>query len=88
MLLVPSAGEDVELALQSATTNKSEIALALDMFLIPNTSGNFTSDSVRGVQYLRQLRWHPPPSYPTPLPAMPHNHKGFKCLMLYDPILS
>ena len=78
----------MELVLQSATTNKSEIALALDMFLIPNTSGNFTSDSVRGVQYLRQLRWHPPPSYPTPLPAMPHNHKGFKCLMLYDPILS
>ena len=45
----------MELVLQSATTNKSEIALALDMFLIPNTSGNFTSDSVRGVQYLRQL---------------------------------
>ena len=43
----------MELVLQSATTNKSEIALALDMFLIPNTSSN--SDSVRGVQYLRQL---------------------------------
>ena len=56
MLLVPSAGEDVELVLQSATTNKSEIALALDMFLIPNTSGNFTSDRVCGVQYLWQLR--------------------------------
>ena len=68
----------MELVLQSsATNNKSELALALNMFLISDTSGNFTSNRVRGVQYLWQRRW----------PAMPH-HKGLKYLMLYDPLLS
>ena len=49
----------MELVLQSsATNNKSEFALALNMFLISDTSGNFTSDRdrVRGVQYLWQPR--------------------------------
>ena len=45
----------MELVLQSsATNNKSEFALALNMFLISDTSGNFTSNRVRKVQYLWQ----------------------------------
>ena len=56
MLLDNHKGEDVELVLQSSTTNKSEFALALNMFLISDTSGNFTSDRVRGAQYLWQPR--------------------------------
>ena len=56
-LLDNRKGEDVELVLQSsATNNKSEFALALNMFLISDTSGNFTSDRVRGAQYLWQPR--------------------------------
>ena len=42
--------KDVELVLQSSTTNnKSEFALALNMFLISDTSGNFTSNRVRPI---------------------------------------
>ena len=49
-LLDNRKGEDVELVLQSsATNNKSEFTLALNMFLISDTSGNFTSNRVHPI---------------------------------------